>query len=432
MKRLTYRILFAAFVAFAGSAFFAGAANPMATDYTFAQCEGSLTPYPDSELNPAVYPDSLVPVFINHVGRHGARYPASAANTLALKRALLRADSLRTITPLGRRLLALTEMVQTLAENRWGALDSLGEDEQRAIASRLFYNFGDIFAGENARVKAYATYSPRAMMSMFSFIHQLDRMDNRIEFDTRSGRSQSILLRPFDEDKDYIEFRKDGAWKPVYDEYFAATCPVGAVRRVLGAGYPFGSDDEARNLALVEYYVVAGLRAMQLPSEMATYFTRDEANALWSCFNLRQYLCRTASTVSTVPEEIASPLVLDLISTTDAFVTGQDTDTRAIFRFAHAETLMPLLSLLKIPGCRYLSNYFDTVGKSWRDFDVVPMAANLQIIVFQAKASGQYYVRFDLNERPVRLRPGEDASTIYPWGEARRFMINCVPIYRNI
>ena len=30
--------------------------------------------------------------------------------------------------------------------------------------------------------------------------------------------------------------------------------------------------------------------------------------------------------------------------------------------------------------------------------------------------------------RPVQLRKGDNA-TIYPWGEVRRYMTDCVPIY---
>ena len=57
----------------------ASAVNPTATDYSFAEFDGSLMPYPEITSRVA-YPDSLVPVMINHVGRHGARYPASASN----------------------------------------------------------------------------------------------------------------------------------------------------------------------------------------------------------------------------------------------------------------------------------------------------------------------------------------------------------------
>jgi len=197
---------------------------------------------------------------------------------------------------------------------------------------------------------------------------------------------------------------------------------------VLGDGYSYGSDEATRELALVEYYVVAGLQAMGLHSQMAKFFTTAEANALWSCFNLRQYLQRTATTVSTVPADIAADLVLDIIQTTDNFISGEDSNTKAVLRFGHAETLMPLLSLLRLPGCYYLTNYFDTVAGQWRDFDVVPMAANVQFILFKARRSGRYYTRIDLNERPVALRKGDDA-TIYPWGEVRRYMMNCVPLY---
>ncbi len=402
------------------------ASSPTDTDYSFTQCEGSLTPYP-APAEQIEYPDSLTPVFINHVGRHGARYPASAANCLTLRRALEHADSLGTITQLGRQLRKLNDEVITASNNRWGALDSVGMNEQAMIAARMFYNFTEVFGHESV-IKAISSYSPRAMMSMYCFTHQLDRMNNRLTFETSTGRINSRLMRPFDLDEDYLAFRKDKLSQPAYDEYFNKTAPISAIKRVLGENYPWASDEAARELAITEYYVVAGLSAMGLPSQMDKYFTEDEANALWSCFNLRQYLQRTATTISSVPADIAADLVLDLIETTDAFVNGENTTTSAVLRFGHAETLMPLLSLLHIPGCYYLTNFFDTVGQHWRDFDVVPMAANIQFIVFKARRSGRYYVRVDLNERPVALRNGDD-SVYYQWGELRRYMMDCVPLY---
>jgi len=402
------------------------ATAPTDTDYSFTQCEGSLTPYP-TPAGEYEYPDSLTPVFINHVGRHGARYPASATNCLTLRRALEHADSLGTITPLGRQLRKLNDEVIDASNNRWGALDSLGMNEQAMIAARMFYNFTEVFGRENV-VKAISSYSPRAMMSMYSFTHQLDRLSNRLTFETSTGRINSRLMRPFDIDRDYLAFRKDKLSQPAYDDYFEKTAPLSAIKRVLGDNYPWASDAAARELAITEYYVVAGLSAMGLPSQMDKYFTAAEANALWSCFNLRQYLTRTATTISSVPADIAADLVLDIIETTDAFVNGENTATSAVLRFGHAETLMPLLSLLHIPGCYYLTNFFDTVGQHWRDFDVVPMAANIQFIVFKSRNSGRFYVRVDLNERPVALSNGDD-SIYYQWGELRRYMMDCVPLY---
>lgn len=406
----------------------AAVVSAYATDYTYAQCEGSLTPYP-SVTRVAEYPDSLVPVFINHVGRHGARYPASAANCLALRRALQKADSLGTITPLGKKLRALNEQVISLSNGRWGALDSLGMAEQAGIAARMFANYTEVFH-KGAVVQALSSYSPRSMMSMFSFVHQLDKLNNNVTFTTSTGHVNSPTMRPFDIDPDYLAFRRDKVWAPAYDEYFAATAPSEPIKRVLGNNYPFKDDAEARDLSLIEYYVVAGFSAMSLPNPMADFLTVAEANALWSCFNLRQYLQRTTTTVSTVPADIASVLVQDIIATTDNFVNGTNTTTTAVLRFGHAETVMPLVSLLRLPGCYYLTNYFDTVDEHWLDFDVVPMAANVQFILFKAKGSGRYYIRVELNERPLALRKG-DPDTIFPWGEVRRYLTDCIPLYRN-
>lgn len=400
------------------------AADPTETDYTFAECQGSLMPYPEISFR-VEYPDSLEPVLINHVGRHGARFPASASNCLKLRAALRKADSLGTITPLGRELNALNERVFAAANGQWGALDSLGMAEQRGIATRMYKAFPQLFAG--GTVNAISSYSPRVMMSMMSFTHQLDRLNNKPNYLTSTGRVNSPLVRPFDIDEDYIEFRKTDELKDTYNKFFEETCPTTAVSRVLGKNFPFADAHEWRDLAITEYYVVAGLSAMGMPSDAEKYFTKSEYNALWSCFNMRQYLQRTATTLSTIPADITSALVLNIIQTTDNFIDGSN-PYAVNLRFGHAETIMPLTSLLHLPGCYYMTNYFDTVAMHWKDFYVVPMASNLQFILFKAKKSGRYYVRLDFNEVPTTLIPNND-NIYLPWGVARDYMMNCVPLY---
>ncbi|MCM1452088.1 MAG: histidine phosphatase family protein [Clostridium sp.] len=398
------------------------AADPMATDYSFELCQGSLMPYPE-DVRPAERPDTLRPVMINHVGRHGARYPASAANCMNMRKALNQADSLHTITPLGRKLMGVVDREIELSNGRWGALDSLGEAEHRGIASRMYMNFPEVFV--NANVAAISSYSPRAMMSMYAFTHQLDRLNNRLEFITTTGRVNDRMMRPFDVDTDYIEFRKGPAVKDAYDSYFSQACPTSAIDRVLGKDYPYAGEAAKRELAITEYYVLAGLAAMSVECDLSQFFTREEINALWSCFNLRQYLQRTATTLSSVPADIAADLLEDLISTTDDYIAGKASAT-VFLRFGHAETLMPLLSLMRMPGCYYMTNYFDTVALHWKDFYVVPMAANLQMILFQS-STGRYYVRFDLNETPVPLIPNSQEIYI-PWAQARHFLQACLPL----
>lgn len=406
------------------SIFIARGADPTDTSYSFQQCEGSAMPYP-VPAESVTLPDSLTAVFINHVGRHGARFPSSPKNVTALIRELAKADSAKALTPAGEELLTLAKFVSETSRNRWGALDSLGMAEQRGIASRMFRNYGMLF--NDTRVNAISSYSPRCVMSMYEFTHQLDRLNNHIEITTSSGRQNSPLMRPFDLDSDFIEWAKSGDWKAAYKMQFETMMPTAPARKLFKSEYAKEmTNDDARKVSYHAFKLLQGLSAMGLPSKMERYFTREEANQAWSCTNLSHYLERTASTLSTLPAEIAAPLLTDLLTTAEAAVEGKQ-QYAVMLRFGHAETLMPLLSLMHLDGCYYLTNYFDTVALHWKDFHVVPMASNLQMILVKSK-SGKMYVRFDLNERPIPLLPGSDI--IYtPWQQAREYLLRCIPLH---
>lgn len=400
------------------------AADPMSTSYSFEECQASLRPYP-LDVKPTAYPDSLMPVMINHVGRHGARYAASSTNTEMLKRALDKAAASGTITPLGKRLLSISDEVISLSRGKWGALDSLGEYEQRMLASRMYNTFRPVF--DKAVVNAISSYSPRVMMSMYSFTHQLDRLSNKIEFTTSTGRKNSYLMRPFDTSEEFQEFYKSAEVMDAYNSYFKQACPVTAIERVLGKDYEYSDADQKRNLAITEYYVLAGLSAMSYECDLTQFFTLEEINSLWSCFNLRQYLQRTATTLSSVPADIATDLLKNIIDATDDFIDGR-TRVNVFLRFGHAETLLPLVSLMRLPGCYYMTNYFDTVARNWQDFNIVPMAANVHLILFKNEKNGKYYVRLDLNEQPLAFIPNSDAIYV-PWDTAHDYLTRCLPIH---
>lgn len=399
-------------------------ADPTETSYSFSECEGSAMPYPIPAESVAL-PDSLTAVFVNHVGRHGARFPSSPKNVTTLIRELEKGDSAGALTPSGEELLRLARFVSENSRNRWGALDSLGMAEQRGIASRMFRNYGLLF--NDTKINAISSYSPRCVMSMYEFTHQLDRLNNHVEITTSAGRQNSPLMRPFDLDPDFVEWMKSGDWKEAYEMQYETMMPVAPARRLFKGEYAKAmTNDHARKVSYHAFKMLQGLPAMGLPSHMEKYFTIQEANQAWSCTNLSHYLERTATTLSLLPAEITAPLLTDLLTTAEAAVEGKQ-EYAVMLRFGHAETLMPLLSLMRLDGCYYLTNYFDTVALHWKDFHVVPMASNLQMVIAKSK-SGKMYVRFDLNERPVPLLPGSDV--IYtPWNQAREYLLRCIPLH---
>lgn len=395
------------------------AKNPISATYSPAECEGSSMPYPTPPKESLAYPDSLTPVLINHVGRHGARYMSSPKFTRSLLKHLQIADSLGCITPSGKELQLLCLKVEQKTGDQWGALDSIGMAEQRQIATRAYNSFKNLFIG--CKISAISSYVPRCVASMDEFTHQLTRLTPNIEIYTSSGKQNSSLMRPWEDDKAYIQFMENDSWKKVYDEYVDTTLPETVAYKLLGKEYPF-QGKEAKDFTLNVYKLVSGCAAIGIDSDWEQFLTSEEYNALWSIANMHHYLTHSASTLSTVPAHLATKLLLDIISTTRDAVQG-NTPFTVRLRFGHAETLMPLLSLMHLPGCYYLTNHFDSVDRHWQDFHIVPMGANLQMILFKS-TTGRYYVRVDLNEKPVTLLP--DGNMIYtPWEIAEKYLTRC-------
>ena len=175
------------------------------SNHTWQECTGSALPYPAPEVTPS-YPDSLQPVMINHVGRHGARFAASPKSISVIARALDTADSLGTITPAGRQLREIAAQVVHHTDGRWGQLDSLGRAEQREIASRMYRLFPQPFKTGN--VTAIASYVPRCRASMYAFVHELALLSPRLDISADAGPEFTPLMRFFKTDTAYLAFRE--------------------------------------------------------------------------------------------------------------------------------------------------------------------------------------------------------------------------------
>lgn len=394
---------------------------PLLQSFTYQSGRASLSPYPDN-AQIAAYPDSLTPIFINHVGRHGSRYPAGSYFTMMIKRALEVAEKEKTITPLGKDFKQVVDKVISATGDNWGQLDTIGEREHRHIAARMAEAYPELL--DSAKVEAISSYSPRCIMSMYSFCHELTKKVKNINVSVSSGKCYSNLMRNFELDEAYKEYKSDSTYVSTYNKFAAANIPIDPLLRILGENFPMDYD-KVYDLALAQYYVAAGMNCMGLDFDAEKYFTLEEYRKLWSVFNFRQYLLYSASTVSNRPVQLAGPLLQDIIFTADSVLSGK-LDLGVKLRFGHAETLMPLMGLLQAPHCYYLTNYYDTVAENWKDYESFPMAANLQMIFFKSP-SGKVYVRTDYNEKPIKLLHGYKSEYV-DWDTLRFHLIELIPL----
>lgn len=389
-----------------------------------AEFDGSMLPYDLSEnqsLREAV-PDTLTPIFVNYIGRHGARFLSSDKKVDKLWKDLTEAHEKGYITPEGREFMELLEEVKGCTAGRWGALDSIGKSEQRELARQMHSLFPALM--QEGKIEAEATYVPRVVMSMYEFCHELNDISSDLEIYTSEGKQNNRELRYFSVDKPYVAYLEDGAWKGPYERFVKEFVPVQPAVRLVSDR--FGMDtDKMRKFSMDIYGVLQSLRAAGLPAPTTRWMSVNEYRACWEAANLDHFLRRTPNSVSPIPGEAAAPLLMSFIEYGDSAAAGKTGALHAKLRFGHAETLMPLFGLMHLQDCWSPSTDYNTIYKEWKDYEVVPLGANLIVVSLRGR-SGRAYAAMRLNGRWVA--PLGDGRLFVGWDELRAYWLSQLSI----
>ena len=106
-------------------------------------------------------------------------------------------------------------------------------------------------------------------------------------------------------------------------------------------------------------------------------------------------------------------------------------DTRANFRFAHAETVIPFVALMGIEGTDVKVVVPDSVSKYWKDYEIAPMAANVQWVFYRDKDC-QVWVKILLNEQEVTIPVVTSFFPYYRWEEVCHYLKQRIAISKEI
>ena len=397
-----------------------------------ANLAGSMMPYDFSytESKP-IWPDSLTPVYVARVARHGARYISSPKKLEKLQEAISKATAAGTLTKEGRRFSALLKSVEDATGSQWGRLSEVGCKEEVSLAEDLYTLLPGLM--KKARVNAISTYVPRVVMTMYQFNHELTALSSDINITASEGKQYSYLLRCFTADSLYSSYRDNGDWKKVSEKLMDSIVSPEPARRILGA--LSGLDDhKLRKLTLEIYDVLQSLTAFGMPAPTDEFMSVADYKACWEVDNLEHYLRNTDTPLSSLAGKASSPLLARIIADADASLNARLVDLTikradmkqseapdcydANFYFGHAETLMPLLSLMRVPGCYDDSDDFPTLSSRWKDYEIVPLGANLDIIFLQSP-SHRTYIVLRHNGRFVAPMSG---TLIVPWSDYKAYL----------
>ncbi len=392
--------------------------------------DGSMATLDTLGYEALVLPDSLKPLYIDYLSRHGARYLSSQKKTQTLEHVIRVAEERGVLTPAGKAFGEFLQRVDSLSAGQWGLLSPEGLAEQRFMGRWLLSQFPDLIG--RGSIEAISSYVPRVVQTMYGLTETIitaDPLEKEVAVSASEGRQYDPLLRFFESDEQYEAFLDKGDWTPVYAEWLHTRVPAAPAERLFtpGAGL---KENILRTLSMHIYGVLQSLRCSGLGVPTTQWMTEEEYRSCWEAENLDKYLRRTWTSISDEPARAAAPLLVSMISAMDAAVEAEalrektgKADPKALtasMYFGHAETLLPLFSLMNLPGCSVTVKDWKEVPSRWKDYEIVPMGANLTIALLRTERGG-LYAAVCLNGK--WLAPMHDGRKIVPYGALRNYWI---------
>lgn len=401
-----------------------------------AEYDGSMMPYDFSKCDSTVaWNDSLTPVFLSYTARHGARYLSSPKKIAKIQNALYEAALKKKLTPQGERFYGMLKDISQNTDGRWGLLSEVGISEEERLGSDMAAMLPDLF--KSGKSESIATSVPRVIMTMDQFLHSLEIKNQDLELYTAAGKQNDCLLCCFIADSLYDAYRTDGDWVPVYEKFLEEHVSDAPARRLLAAGYD-NNKQRLRHLTMDMYGLMQACRASGVTPPTTEWMTEDEYRGCWLASNLLHYLRNNINPVSNLAATATAPLIRRIISDIDS-ATGDSTDGACCTEvresrckegkikmngyFGHAETLLPLFSALRLPGCYVMTDDYSSLQDSWQIQDITPLAANMAIVILRG-GSGERYASVRLNGCNIAPIPGKDE--VVKWSELREYWLGLV------
>lgn len=377
------------------------------------QYAGTAMPYPIVKDSFVFFQDSMVPFYVNHLGRHGARFPTSGKALNRVKEILELAQRENRLTSGGVTLLSTIQNLSETFDGQWGKLSVVGEEEQRGIARRMIERYPQLFS-DSVKVQAIATYVPRCIHSMDAFLACMVEFNSSLHIQRNEGKQYNDILRFFDLNQSYVDYKENGDWRPIYETFVRRKISSASVMENFFLESGQETDKVAEEFVMALFSIAAILPDTGTPINLDGLFTIGEWDNYWQTQNLRQYMSKSSSPIGRMlPVAIAWPLLSEFIHSADEVIKGKS-DTRANFRFAHAETVIPFVALMGIEGTDVKVVVPDSVSKYWKDYEIAPMAANVQWIFYHDKAR-EIWVKFLLNEKEMTLPVSTSRFPYYRW-----------------
>lgn len=395
---------------------------------------GTKTLYKTPAIKYTSVPAGYKPVFINYVGRHGARHLTKEVNSYPAYKTLVKADKENALTPKGQQLLQMVIALDKVEKGNVKSISAEGIAELQGIGQRMYAHYTNVFVPA-ANFTVTETKEIRTKQSADAFLSGLKK--NMKKEPVIKEYIDDTNLRFYDFSPVYTRFEDDGDWTP-YREAIAKEVHLDQINRQIAQrffkpGFLATLDNAAKEkfagdifgFATITYSLKQEIQQAGFqPAATAflTLFTPAEISAL-SKLDLADDYYKKGPGINNngIQVRIAAPLLVNFITTADDFVKGGTTNAQ--LRFAHAETISPFAALLQISVANKATKTTN-IGAFWQASNVIPLSSNIQWIFYKNAANG-YRVKILLNEKEARITGMNNAGfPYYNWTDLRKFYIN--------
>lgn len=363
---------------------------------------------PGSKVTPV--PNGYEPVFINHIGRHGARHLTKEVKKTLVYQVLLKADSAGALTQSGQQLKQMVLLLDQIETDNIESISAEGRMELKGIAQRMQAGNASLFS-HPLQVNIGVTNKKRTKQSADAFLTGFTGKQTLRDY------IDDTDLRFYDLSPAYLAFEQQRSW---ISEFAAFQKKEGALQISKDLTAKLFSKDFADKILQKEQQKITAdvfgfasiVYSLQSEIEQAGVKPADiNFKSLFSCAELERlgkmddvsdFLKKGPGTdINGVQVRIAVPLLVNFIKTTDEFIQQGKYDIQ--LRFAHAETVAPFAAVLGISSADRSTTDFDQINASWKAAEVAPLSANIQWILYKNPGKNDYLVKVMLNEKEAHI-----------------------------
>ena len=380
-------------------------------------------PFEDVSVTPA--PKGYKPVYISHIGRHGARYGLADGLYETIRKVLGDAHEAGKLTEAGEDLYARYERFYPTVAHRGGDLTQEGQRQLRGIADVMYRDFPEVFKGRT-RAAVLSTAVPRVMMSMLSFLDELKGLDRDFTYSVDAGRVFLPILEP------------DGGQNP-----YRIKTQIPAEAKATSAAMQealinpkefcsrFFTDTDYIESAIGMWQFESNLRTVvvdiqclggEQPDRFEDIFTPEELFNIWEVRNYNGYLYMGRSPLTDNFGCLKNAAILEsMIESADEDLASGDVQLR--LRFSHDTAILPLVSYMCLDNFGAVVTEPSDVKNWWRS-DKIPMASNLQLVFYRSSRTPEILVKVLYNGCESSLPIPQVAPSFYSWAAFKDYYKN--------